>query len=141
MDNLQTSSRIPKAAAKEEQGEGEDGAGGGKLPGIDVHAYYIDRSLKAFRVSAAQLYSHTPKDFDYKLSAGELKLEGDPFDTPEALAAHLKETADVVFPTVHGRWGEDGGLAAVLEDAGVPFVGTPSAAATLAYDKARLLLL
>jgi len=44
---------------------------------------------------------------------------------------------DVAFPALHGPWGEGGGAQAVLEDAGVPFVGAGSIAAALAMDKPR----
>lgn len=43
--------------------------------------------------------------------------------------------ADLVFPVVHGGWGGDGHLQAVLELAGVPFTGAGSAACALAWNK------
>lgn len=42
---------------------------------------------------------------------------------------------DVVFPVLHGPWGEGGGLQALLERDGRPFVGSGEAAARLAMDK------
>jgi D-alanine-D-alanine ligase-like ATP-grasp enzyme len=87
------------------------------------------------QVSAAQLYSHSPRDFDYKLASGELAPVGGPFRELSDLTAHIAATANVAFPVVHGRWGEDGKLAGLLEAAGVPFVGTPSAAAEVAFNK------
>jgi D-alanine-D-alanine ligase len=42
---------------------------------------------------------------------------------------------DVVFPVLHGRWGEGGALQALLEAIGVPYVGSGPRAATLAMDK------
>ncbi len=44
--------------------------------------------------------------------------------------------SDVVFPVLHGRWGEGGGLQDLLELTGVPFVGCAPAPARLAMDKA-----
>ncbi|MEM1331267.1 MAG: D-alanine--D-alanine ligase [Planctomycetota bacterium] len=41
----------------------------------------------------------------------------------------------VVFPVLHGRWGEGGPLQALLEASGRPFVGCGSRAAALAMDK------
>ncbi|MGZ4507135.1 MAG: D-alanine--D-alanine ligase family protein [Blastococcus sp.] len=43
--------------------------------------------------------------------------------------------ADAVFIALHGSTGEDGALRAVLDLAGVPYVGSPAAACRLAWDK------
>jgi len=42
---------------------------------------------------------------------------------------------DVVFPAMHGTYGEDGDLMGVLEMAGVPYVGCGVAASAIAMDK------
>ena len=42
---------------------------------------------------------------------------------------------DVIFPVLHGPWGEGGHLQERLELLGKPFVGSPSQAAQLAMDK------
>ncbi len=42
---------------------------------------------------------------------------------------------DAVFIALHGATGEDGALRAVLDLAGVPYVGSPAAACRLAWDK------
>ena len=52
--------------------------------------------------------------------------------TPEHLA---RLPGEVVFPVLHGPWGEGGGLQIVLEDHGRPFVGAKAAAAALCMDK------
>lgn len=44
---------------------------------------------------------------------------------------------DVAFPVLHGPWGEGGGLQRLLEEIGLPFVGSGSAAAEAAMDKMR----
>lgn len=43
---------------------------------------------------------------------------------------------DVVFPAMHGTFGEDGSLMGLLRMAGVPFVGCDMAASAVAMDKA-----
>ena len=53
---------------------------------------------------------------------------------PEDLSA-LDVPADVVFPVLHGAWGESGELQEILEARGVPFVGSGSAASRLGMDK------
>ncbi len=45
------------------------------------------------------------------------------------------EDFDVVLSALHGGWGEDGTLQAVLEIAGLPYVGTPPRGSTIAMDK------
>lgn len=53
---------------------------------------------------------------------------------PDDLSA-LEIPADVVFPVLHGRFGEDGQLQAILEQRGLPYVGSDSAASRLAINK------
>lgn len=65
-------------------------------------------------------------------SAGHQTVERDIL--PDDLSA-LHETFDVVFPVLHGAWGEGGPLQRILAEQGVPFVGSREAAAALAMDK------
>lgn len=49
---------------------------------------------------------------------------------------HLRQAKpDVVFPIVHGKWGEDGHLQGLLTILGIPFVGSDMQASVLAMDK------
>jgi len=43
--------------------------------------------------------------------------------------------ADVAFPALHGRWGEDGTVQGMLEMLGVPYVGAGVAASAVCMDK------
>ena len=43
--------------------------------------------------------------------------------------------ADVVFPVLHGPWGEDGTVQGLLETLGVPYVGSGVLASAVAMDK------
>ncbi len=57
-------------------------------------------------------------------------------DPDAALLEHLAATEpEVIWPVLHGSSGEDGSLYAMLELVGIPFVGSASAAARLAWDK------
>lgn len=56
--------------------------------------------------------------------------------SPDDLSA-LDRRADVVFPALHGTFGEDGALQSILEQRGIRFVGSGSAASALAMDKVR----
>ncbi|WP_331755983.1 D-alanine--D-alanine ligase [Streptomyces sp. NBC_01643] len=49
----------------------------------------------------------------------------------------LLRGAEVVFLALHGGWGEDGHVQALLEMAGVPFTGGRSAACAAAWHKGR----
>ena len=52
----------------------------------------------------------------------------------ESVPATLGEV-DVVFPILHGPFGEDGTVQGLLELAGVPYVGPGVAASALCMDK------
>ena len=107
-------------------------------------------ALRAYAVSTKQMYSNTPSDFDFKLrrsvhrdaarltgaEISESETSDSFFPDPASLASHLAARRAIAFPAVHGAFGEDGDLQAVLERAGVPFVGAASAAAAVAFDKA-----
>lgn len=47
----------------------------------------------------------------------------------------LRRRADVVFPALHGTFGEDGTLQRIMEQRGIAFVGSGSAASATAMDK------
>lgn len=53
---------------------------------------------------------------------------------PEQLSP-LDRPADVIFPVLHGAWGESGELQAILEERKLPFVGSGSRASRLGMDK------
>ncbi len=55
--------------------------------------------------------------------------------TPPGAPAPLP-VLDVIFPVLHGTFGEDGIMQGVLEAAGLPYVGCGVAASALAMDKA-----
>lgn len=57
-------------------------------------------------------------------------------DPDATLLAYLRDNRpDAVWPALHGASGEDGALRGLLEFLGVPFVGSNSSAARLAWDK------
>jgi D-alanine-D-alanine ligase len=49
----------------------------------------------------------------------------------------LDGRADIIFPVLHGPFGEDGTLQAILEERGLYYVGSDAAASRLAIDKNR----
>jgi D-alanine-D-alanine ligase len=57
-------------------------------------------------------------------------------DVDAGLIAQLhRERPDCVIPLLHGETGEDGSLREILELVAVPYVGSPPAAARMAFDK------
>jgi D-alanine-D-alanine ligase len=74
--------------------------------------------------------------FDVASQSHEEKVEG---ATPLAWSSLASELArgdfDVVLTALHGGWGEDGTLQALLETVDVPYVGTPPRGSTIAMDK------
>ena len=42
---------------------------------------------------------------------------------------------DLVFPVLHGRWGEDGAMQGLLELSGIPYIGCDVAGSVLGMDK------
>jgi D-alanine-D-alanine ligase len=57
-------------------------------------------------------------------------------DPDASLLAYLAANRpDVIWPALHGASGEDGALRGLLENLGIPFVGSTSDAARLAWDK------
>jgi D-alanine-D-alanine ligase len=55
--------------------------------------------------------------------------------TEEALPGGLDPRGDVVFPVLHGTFGEDGGLQALLEAEGFAYVGCDARSSALCMDK------
>lgn len=97
---------------------------------LSVSCYYIDCQLNAYAISSAQMYSNTPADFDFKLDS---LAQG--FKSLSEFMEHLAVSTDIVFPLIHGKFGEDGSIQELMEKAGIPFVGTGSREARLAFDK------
>jgi D-alanine-D-alanine ligase len=57
-------------------------------------------------------------------------------EAPGGLPAGLSGELDVVFPLIHGPFGEDGTLQGLLELAGLPYVGAGVPASAIGMDKA-----
>jgi D-alanine-D-alanine ligase len=69
-------------------------------------------------------------------SLGEQGIEVELRDPDGTLLAYLRESRpEVVWPALHGASGEDGALRGLLEFLDIPFVGSRSDAARLAWDK------
>ncbi|MCZ7544453.1 MAG: D-alanine--D-alanine ligase [Anaerolineae bacterium] len=77
-------------------------------------------------------------------STRPVTLLGEPMDralmvideSSEALTLHEATQLDVVFPVLHGPFGEDGTVQGLLELAGVPYVGAGVVGSAVGMDKA-----
>ncbi len=49
----------------------------------------------------------------------------------------LKDKVDLVFLALHGRWGEDGSIQAILENLQIPYTGSGVSASAIGMDKLR----
>ena len=97
-------------------------------PTLAIAPYYVTQKKEFYRLSPGQLYSNTPSDFDFKLATHGTKL------TQAELVKELKK-CDMVFPTMHGSYGEDGEVQAFLAKNSIPFVGSSAAACRQCFDK------
>src|SRR3989344_8003272 len=69
--------------------------------GVEIIPIYYNEQKKPYKISTAQLYSNTPSDFDFKLGGTSKEL------SLSALVRILKGVS-IVFPCIHGTFGEDG---------------------------------
>ncbi len=96
--------------------------------GVDIIPIYFNEKKKPFRISTGQLYSNTPSDFDFKLKASGKEL------TKSNLIRILKNVS-IVFPCIHGTFGEDGEIQSFLEKNKIPFISSGSKSCKMAFDK------
>src|SRR3954449_13059988 len=89
------------------------------------------------------LYGGPSAEREVSLVSGRAVIEGlkkaghDVFASdisPDDLAG-LDRPADVIFPVLHGQFGESGELQEILEQRGLPFVGSGSKASRLGMNK------
>src|SRR5262245_31633550 len=69
---------------------------------------YFDVRKRPYQIHRPMLYSNTPGDFDFKLSGMANYL------STERLREVLCD-CDLIFPVMHGLFGEDGEVQAILE--------------------------
>jgi D-alanine-D-alanine ligase len=105
---------------------------------FDVIAIGIDKEGRWHRVQALPSATDgSPELPSVRTKDGEVvALSREPGD--RALVSETGERApiDVVFPVLHGPYGEDGTIQGMLELAGVPYVGAGVLASAVGMDKA-----
>ncbi len=95
---------------------------------IEIFPVYFDHKKKAYKISRAQLYCNTPSDFDFKLHNYSTPFSASSFK------AFLK-SVDIVFPVMHGAFGEDGAIQRILEKNKIAYIGSNSEACKKCFDK------
>jgi D-alanine-D-alanine ligase len=94
-------------------------------------AWYWDAKLKDIQLFT----SGKIDDFLRRTRPASVQFDGGMTLTRPGGVAGRRQHIDVVFPAMHGTYGEDGALMGVLEMAGVPYVGCGVAASAIAMDK------
>lgn len=95
---------------------------------ICVIPLYVDYQCQFYELSPSQLYSNTPADFDFKLDQMATKLDQDQLKS-------FFSNIDIAFPLIHGAFGEDGGLQALLEKWNIPYIASDSASCRQMFHK------
>lgn len=105
---------------------------------IDHDGHWLNpaRSLKLLGEAAKDISDGSIED----LSAVDVGLVGDPRSKGLTLFSNNVKTdpslpLDVVFPLLHGTFGEDGTIQGLLEMAGLPYVGCGVLASSCGMDK------
>lgn len=96
-------------------------------------AWYWDEKLKDIKLFT----SGNIRDFTHKNRPVSVQFEGGMTLVKSSGIAGRKilRSIDIVFPAMHGTFGEDGSLTGLLDMAGVPYVGCGLSASVVAMDK------
>jgi len=96
-------------------------------------AWYWDEKLKDI-----ELYrSNKIQDFMHKAQPASIQFDGGMTLVKASGIAGRKtiRKIDIVFPAMHGTYGEDGALMGLLDMAGIPYIGCGVEASAIAMDK------
>jgi len=96
-------------------------------------AWYWDEKLKNIELFS----SGGIQDFLHRTQPASVQFDGGMTLVKASGIAGRKQTRkiDLVFPAMHGTYGEDGALMGLLDMAGIPYVGCGVAASAVAMDK------
>jgi len=78
------------------------------------------------------------EDLARKTASGEESNVKPATSASEKLPVDLLDAADVIFPVLHGPYGEDGTIQGMLQLAGVPYVGSGVLASSAGMDKVTM---
>lgn len=109
---------------------------GGVLSGLDKEKF----EATLIGITKAGNWVLLPNDYPLEIIGGQLPTVDESL-TPMVADVHgfsvggKALVVDVVFPTLHGPYGEDGTIQGFFETAGVPYVGSGVMASATAMDK------
>ena len=106
---------------------------------FDVTAFGITPQGNWLRMDAAAIPAAVGRELPMVSTGSAVAMTADPTASAmvslDPAAAGSPVDADVVFPVLHGPYGEDGTVQGLLELAGVPYVGAGVLASAAAMDK------
>jgi D-alanine-D-alanine ligase len=85
-------------------------------------------------ISSGEPMRELESEAGYPPDGSDPDVSGPPVSTAEKLPAGLG-SVDVVFPVLHGPYGEDGTMQGMLELAGIPYVGSGVLGSAASMDK------
>ncbi|MBP3242309.1 MAG: hypothetical protein J6L99_00475 [Ruminococcus sp.] len=97
------------------------------MPGIGLKVIFFDESLNRYYIDEKFLYSNTTSDFEFMLTENEMISEEE--------FTEILRSNDLVFPVMHGKYGEDGQIQAFLQERNIPFIASPAEACRKMYNK------
>jgi D-alanine--D-alanine ligase len=90
---------------------------------------FLDREFEPYLLSARYYYANTCADFESQIRDTDAALSWEDVE-------NLAQQHDVVVPLVHGEFGEDGQLQALIESWRCPYVFSTPEALRISLDKA-----
>ena len=94
---------------------------------FEIHPVYVSANKRFMPVEAGLLYSGNVSDFEHKIAAGG----GEGVESLNVVT----NRSPLVFSVIHGEFGEDGEVQALLERAGVAYVGSEPSVCETMFDK------
>ncbi|MCL6458162.1 MAG: D-alanine--D-alanine ligase [Gorillibacterium sp.] len=114
----------------------------------EIHPFYIDRqggwhsglALSGPVKSIAELTFETAisPSFDEDIAVTKIEADKLPITSMFKSASGEQRGLDVVFPLLHGTFGEDGTIQGLLEMADIPYVGAGVLASAVGMDKVMM---
>lgn len=97
------------------------------IKGLQLQVVFIGENMKKYHIDEKFLYSNTTYDFEFSLHS-DVEISEEAFQ-------EMLLSSDMVFPVMHGFYGEDGQIQSFLEKLNVHYIGSPSKACQIMYNK------
>ncbi|MDD4362740.1 MAG: D-alanine--D-alanine ligase [Atribacterota bacterium] len=101
--------------------------------GITKNGTWLTSADSILALQTGEVHAHTQKALAWTGEQGQDQLIE--LNEKESVSTGLMSKIDVVFPVLHGPYGEDGTVQGFLELLDIPYVGSGVAASALAMDK------